>query len=78
MLLALIAALQSVMVVSASHPARAADGAQGGEAQARQHYQRGESDFKAGRFNDALEAYQAGYEAAPLPGFLVGDAGAGW
>lgn len=71
MVLTLFAGLQSVMAVSASHPARAAEGAQGGEAEARQHYQRGESDFKAGRFNEALEAYQAGYEAAPLPGFLV-------
>ena len=41
------------------------------EREARAHFQAGESHFKAGAFDDALAAYQAGYDAKPLPGFLV-------
>src|SRR5262249_10284227 len=33
--------------------------------------QTGEARFKAGAFDEALAAYQAGYDAKPLPGFLV-------
>jgi tetratricopeptide (TPR) repeat protein len=41
------------------------------EREARAHFQTGEAHFKAGAFDDALAAYQAGYDAKPLPGFLV-------
>jgi tetratricopeptide (TPR) repeat protein len=41
------------------------------ERQARTHFQTGEARFKAGAFDEALAEYQAGYEAKPLPGFLV-------
>jgi tetratricopeptide (TPR) repeat protein len=39
--------------------------------EARRNFQAGEVHFKAGRYTEALEAYQAGYAAAPLPGFLI-------
>lgn len=38
---------------------------------ARQHFKQGESFFAAGKFAEALAEYQAGYDAEPLPGFLV-------
>jgi tetratricopeptide (TPR) repeat protein len=41
------------------------------EREARAHFQTGEAHFKAGAFDDALAAYQAGYDAKPLPGVLV-------
>lgn len=67
----LATALQTALVLTAPGAARATQGAPGGEAEARRHYQRGEAHFKAGRFSDALDSYEAGYQAAPLPGFLV-------
>jgi len=41
------------------------------ERDARAHFQAGEARFKAGAFDEALAEYQAGYDAKPLPGFLV-------
>jgi tetratricopeptide (TPR) repeat protein len=41
------------------------------ERQARRAFQEAESHFRAGRFAEALERYQAGYDQAPLPGFLI-------
>jgi tetratricopeptide (TPR) repeat protein len=41
------------------------------EREARSHFQSGEAHFKAGEFDRALTEYQAGYDAKPLPGFLV-------
>jgi tetratricopeptide (TPR) repeat protein len=38
---------------------------------ARVHYREGETHYQAGRYADALVAYQAGYDVQPLPGFLV-------
>lgn len=38
---------------------------------ARAHFKKGEADYAAGQYVDALAAYQAGYDAEPLPGFLV-------
>jgi len=38
---------------------------------ARRRFQSAEVHFHAGRFAEALADYQAGYDAAPLPGFLV-------
>jgi len=41
------------------------------EAVARQHFQLGELHYAANEFAAALGEYQAGYDAVPLPGFLV-------
>jgi tetratricopeptide (TPR) repeat protein len=41
------------------------------EAVARQHFQLGELHYAASEFGAALGEYQAGYDAVPLPGFLV-------
>ena len=41
------------------------------EREARAHFQAGEARFKAGAFDEALAAYQAGYDVLPLPGFLI-------
>jgi len=41
------------------------------EKEARTHFQSGETHFKAGEFDEALAEYQKGYDAKPLPGFLV-------
>jgi tetratricopeptide (TPR) repeat protein len=41
------------------------------EREARAHFQSGETHFKAGEYEEALTEYQAGYDAKPLPGFLV-------
>jgi tetratricopeptide (TPR) repeat protein len=37
---------------------------------ARGHFERAESAFNLGRFDEALTGYQAAYEALPLPAFL--------
>ena len=39
--------------------------------ESRRHFQAGETHFKAGAFDAALAEYQAGYDAKPLPGFLI-------
>ena len=54
-------------------PARATTPAAPSEAevQSRQSFQAAEEHFKAGRFTEALAAYQAGYDRVPLPGFLI-------
>ncbi len=41
------------------------------EREARHSFQAAEAHFRGGRFADALAAYQAGYDKAPLPGFLI-------
>ena len=41
------------------------------EREARRHFEEAEAAYKAGHYADALEKYQAGYAAKPLPGFLV-------
>ncbi|MEP6652532.1 MAG: tetratricopeptide repeat protein [Myxococcales bacterium] len=38
---------------------------------ARQHFHQGEAYYTAGKYPEALAEYQAGYDVAPLPGFLV-------
>jgi tetratricopeptide (TPR) repeat protein len=58
-------------VLAAASPARVAAAASEAERAARTHFQAGESHFKAGAFDEALKEYQAGYDAKPLPGFLV-------
>jgi tetratricopeptide (TPR) repeat protein len=58
-----------VVAALLSGPARAASPE--AEKDARAHFQAGEAHFKAGAFDDALAEYQQGYDAKPLPGFLV-------
>lgn len=41
------------------------------KAVARTHFDAAERAFAAGHFTEALADYQAGYRAAPLPGFLI-------
>jgi tetratricopeptide (TPR) repeat protein len=41
-----------------------------GERAARAHFQRAEKAFNLGKFDDALRAYEAAYEAKALPAFL--------
>ena len=71
----LVIALGSAVVLSApvvpAPTGRAAAPEADAEAVARQHYQRGELHYSASHFVDALAEYQAGYDAVPLPGFLV-------
>jgi tetratricopeptide (TPR) repeat protein len=65
---AMAAAMLTVLLALAT-PARA--GTTEAEKEARSHFQSGETHFKAGEFDEALAEYQKGYEAKPLPGFLV-------
>jgi tetratricopeptide (TPR) repeat protein len=41
------------------------------ERQARRAYRQAEQHFRGGLFAEALAQYQAGYDAFPLPGFLI-------
>jgi tetratricopeptide (TPR) repeat protein len=61
----------AVLVLAAAFPARVAAAPSEAERTARSHFQAGEARFKAGAFDEALKEYQAGYDAKPLPGFLV-------
>jgi tetratricopeptide (TPR) repeat protein len=60
-----------VLVVAALLLSLPAAAASEKEREARSRFQAGEAHFKAGAFDEALAAYQAGYDAKPLPGFLV-------
>ena len=51
-------------------PARPAP-SDAGARESRRHFQAAETHFKAGAFDAALAEYQAGYDAKPLPGFLI-------
>ena len=42
-----------------------------GEREARNHHRIAQARFHAGLFAEALAEYQAGYQAMPLPGFLI-------
>jgi tetratricopeptide (TPR) repeat protein len=67
-----IAALTiAALAAAALMPARATAAKSEAEREAKAHFQAGETHFKAGEFDEALKEYQAGYEAKPLPGFLV-------
>jgi tetratricopeptide (TPR) repeat protein len=61
------AAVLAVLVASGAAQA----GTTEAEKEARGHFQAGEAHFKAGEFDQALAEYQKGYDAKPLPGFLV-------
>jgi tetratricopeptide (TPR) repeat protein len=65
--LARVAAVMAALA-AVSLPAQAAPDA---ERQAKRSFQSAETHFRAGRFAEALEEYQAGYDKAPLPGFLI-------
>jgi hypothetical protein len=56
------------LLLASPPPAAAADSA---ARESRRHFQAGEAHFKAGAFDAALAEYQAGYDAKPLPGFLI-------
>jgi hypothetical protein len=58
-----------LLVLVGVPPARAAQPE--AEKQARRSFDRAEAHFKAGLFAEALAEYQAGYDQAPLPGFLI-------
>jgi tetratricopeptide (TPR) repeat protein len=64
----MIAVLCFAVLAAGAHPASAASEA---EREARSAFESAESHFRAGEFADALADYQAGYQASPLPGFLV-------
>ena len=59
-------ALLSLAILCAAVPARAAD-----KRAAAAHFQRGRALFDDGSWSAALDEFEAGYEAYPLPGFLV-------
>jgi tetratricopeptide (TPR) repeat protein len=63
------ATLSLILLIAAARPAAAAGA--GAEREARRNFQAGEAHFKAGLYAEALADYQAGYAAAPLPGFLI-------
>lgn len=54
-----------------SKSAVAAEAVAGAEHTARIHFRQGETEYSAGKYREALAAYQAGYDEMPLPGFLV-------
>jgi tetratricopeptide (TPR) repeat protein len=58
-----------ILLIAAVRPVAAAGAA--AEREARRNFQAGEAHFKAGLYAEALADYQAGYAAAPLPGFLI-------
>ncbi|HEX2656851.1 MAG TPA: tetratricopeptide repeat protein [Polyangia bacterium] len=60
----------TLTLLAAGRPAASAPPS-AAEVQSRQSFQTGEEHFKAGRFAEALTAYQAGYDLTPLPGFLI-------
>lgn len=66
-----IAAIVTAGLVASMASVRAAAAPPEKEREARAHFQTGEARFKAGAFDEALTEYQAGYDAKPLPGFLV-------
>jgi tetratricopeptide (TPR) repeat protein len=61
--------------LSLSRTVRAADApspaTEDHEQQARRHYVDGEAAFKAGQYQRAMSEFEAGYAAAPRPGFLL-------
>ena len=65
------AATIAALVVCAAFPGRVAAAPSEAERTARTHFQAGEARFKAGAFDEALKEYEAGYDAKPLPGFLI-------
>ena len=65
------AGIAAVMAFAVLLPSAAAAATPEAEKESRAHFQAGEARFKAGAFDEALAEYQKGYQAKPLPGFLV-------
>jgi hypothetical protein len=65
----LFAALGTVGLAAKAPDALAADADV--EQQSRAHYKSGETHYAAGEYAQALAEYQAGFDAVPLPGFLI-------
>ena len=51
-------------------PAAAAELTEEAKAQAREHFSAGNAAYEQGNYRQALEAFEAAYQLAPLPGFL--------
>lgn len=74
---ALSCALALGLLASLAHPratmaAGESDATTGeGEQAARRHYAQGDAAFKAGRYDEALKEFEAGYAASRRPGFLL-------
>jgi tetratricopeptide (TPR) repeat protein len=70
-----IAALVLVLIVVVSPLARAEDAPPSGqgaaELEARDLYAQGEAAFKAGRYDEALTEFEAGFAAVPRAGFVL-------
>ncbi|HEY7376105.1 MAG TPA: tetratricopeptide repeat protein [Polyangia bacterium] len=64
-------AVAAAALIASLASASATAGSSEKEREARAHFQAGETRFKAGQYEEALTEYQAGYDAKPLPGFLV-------
>jgi tetratricopeptide (TPR) repeat protein len=62
--------LPLLLLLAMARPARTAPPSEA-EREARKAYRQAEQHFRAGEFADALARYQAGYDAHPLPGFLI-------
>lgn len=63
----LFAFVALLVALAVARPARADDKA---TREAHRHYDKAEKLFALGRFDAALDEYEAAYEAKPLPGFL--------
>jgi hypothetical protein len=59
-----------LLIASANPDLASAQGPGKSDGAARAHFQKAEKAFNGGIFDEALAAYQAAYEAKPLPGFL--------
>jgi tetratricopeptide (TPR) repeat protein len=67
-----LASFRVVLLLAAALGARPAMAAPSeADKEARRAFQDAEAHFRAGKFAEALSEYQAGYDAAPLPGFLI-------
>lgn len=66
---AFVGALCCAALATGGRPAAAATPE--AQREARRSFESAEAHFRAGQFAEALVDYQAGYEASPLPGFLV-------
>lgn len=60
----------ALVLMAALAGAARAEGAGDRDKEARRLFQEAELSFNVGKFAEALAAYQAAYEAKPLPGFL--------
>ncbi len=66
-----IVAIATAVALGAGMRPAAADTRSPAETEARRRFADAETDYRAGRYAEALVKYQGGYAAKPLPGFLV-------